>query len=138
MPDGVTKYKLPKDFHKSLELFNFHRVKGHSRHVTLVEGAFDAIRLHSLSMPAVALIGTSISDEQISLLVEADFKSVTVLLDNDAPDEKIRAQIKQAEADIIQRLSRHLLVRSVELPRGTDPATVDEDVLRGRVPIFPS
>lgn len=138
VPDDKLKYKLPKGFHKNLELFNLHRVAGHAQHVTLVEGVFDAIRLHNLGMPAVALIGTSLSDEQIELLVSAGFRSVTVMLDNDAPDEKTRLAIMEAEKEIIFRLSRHMLVRSVELPDGVDPATAPEDSLRGRVPVFPN
>ncbi len=138
VPDKETKYKLPKGFHKQLELFNLHRVKGHSKHVVVVEGVFDAIRLHSLSMPAVALVGTAMSDAQIQLLVQSGFKSVTVLLDNDAPDEKTRTLIAKAESEIIFQLSRHLLVRSVVLPEGEDPATVDDEFLRSTIPVFPS
>ena len=138
IPNEETKYKLPKGFHKQLELFNLHRVKGNSGHVTIVEGAFDAIRLHSLCMPAVALIGTAMSDQQIELLVQSGMKSVTVMLDNDAPDDKTRDAIQVSEQDMIYRLSRRLLVRSVELPEGDDPATVDEDFLRGKVPVFPN
>lgn len=135
--EETLKYKLPKGFHKNLELFNLHRVAGHAQHVTLVEGAFDAIRLHSLAMPAVALIGTSISDAQVDLLVQSGCKSVTVLLDNDAPDKKTRLAIMEAEKEIIFRLSRHVLVRSVVLPDGYDPANAPEEYLRGRVPVFP-
>ena len=132
------KYKLPKGFNKNAELFNLHRVAGHSKHVTLVEGVFDAIKLHGLSMPAVALIGTSISEQQIELLVHSGFRSVTVIFDNDAPDLKTKRLVDKAEADIVLQLSRQLLVRSVELPEGTDPATAPEEFLRGRVPVFHS
>jgi len=138
VPDGEIKYKLPKGFNKNQELFNLHRVAGHSKHAVIVEGAFDTIRLHRLAMPSVALIGTSISDVQIEKLVRSGFKSVTVMLDNDAADQKTRDTIENAGKGMVYRLSRRLLVRSVELPEGEDPATVDEEFLRGCIPRFPS
>jgi DNA primase len=42
------------------EPFNLHRAK-HCRHLVVVEGFFDAIRLHGLRIPAVALMGTSVA-----------------------------------------------------------------------------
>jgi DNA primase len=69
LPEGEEKWKLPKGFHKSLELFNLNRVWQY-RHLIVVEGFFDAIRLHGLRFPAVAVMGTSITDEQIALLRE--------------------------------------------------------------------
>ena len=62
LPEGEEKWKLPKGFHKSLELFNLHRVR-RCRQLCVVEGFFDAIRLHGLRIGAVALMGTTLSDE---------------------------------------------------------------------------
>ena len=53
--------RTPAGFKKELELFNLHRVK-HCRHLVVVEGYFSAIRLHGARIPAVALMGASISD----------------------------------------------------------------------------
>ena len=50
-----------------LELFNLHRVK-QCKHLVVVEGYFGAIRLHGERIPAVALMGSSISEEQVELL----------------------------------------------------------------------
>ena len=66
-PEGTERWLLPPGFHKALELWNLHRVK-HCKHLVVVEGFFDAIRLHSLRVPAVALMGSSISEEQVALL----------------------------------------------------------------------
>jgi DNA primase len=57
LPKGEEKWKLPAGFHKSLELFNLHRVR-RCRQLVVVEGFFDAIRLHGLRIGAVALMGT--------------------------------------------------------------------------------
>ncbi len=48
------KYKLPKGFNKSLELFNFHRViEQGSRFVILVEGYFGTMKIHQAGFPHV-------------------------------------------------------------------------------------
>ena len=59
LPEGEEKYKLPKGFQKSLELFNLHRVR-HCRHLVVVEGYFGAIRLHGLRVPTIALMGSAL------------------------------------------------------------------------------
>jgi DNA primase len=60
LPEGEEKYKLPKGFHKTLELWNLARVK-HCKHLIVVEGYFGAMRLHGLRLPAVALMGSSLT-----------------------------------------------------------------------------
>src|SRR5205085_2676549 len=69
LPEGEDRYKLPKGFLKTLELFNLHRVK-RCQHLVVVEGFFGAIRLHASRVPAVALMGNTVSEEQITLLRE--------------------------------------------------------------------
>jgi DNA primase len=123
LPEGEEKYKLPKGFHKSLELFNLHRVK-RTRHLVLVEGFFSVIRLHGLAVPSVALMGSSMSEEQIALLREhcGALKAITVLMDGDEAGEKA--------GDIIAaRLAKHWWTRIVLLPDGTQPDTVEVSVL---------
>src|SRR5918995_1095178 len=84
LPAGEEKYKLPKGFHKSLELFNLHRVKN-CRHLVVVEGYFGTIRLHGLRVPSVALMGSSMSEAQVALLREhcPALRLVSVMLDGD-------------------------------------------------------
>ena len=71
-PDGEGKYKLPPKFHKSLEVFNLHRVLAWLRSdpqppLLVVEGFFDCMKLWSLNLcPIVALMGSSLSDRQSS------------------------------------------------------------------------
>jgi hypothetical protein len=127
VPQDTAKYLLPKGFRKELELFNLHRVAGHSRVVVLVEGVFDAIRLDGLSMPAVGLFGSSISQEQLALLKTHGFSSVIVMLDSGTG---------KAERKLVHRISREVFVRTASLPDGEDPATVSEGFLREQVPVF--
>jgi DNA primase len=124
VPQGEEKYRLPKGFHKSLELFNVHRV-AHCRHLVVVEGFFDAIRLHGLRLPAVSPMGTSMSAEQIALLREhcRALKAVTVMLDGDEAG-------RTASPAIAAALAAHFWVRIAQLPDGSEPDTLEETQLR--------
>lgn len=119
------KWKLPPKFDKMKMLFNAHRVVG-AQHVVIVEGCFDAIRLHGLTIPAVAVIGTAVSEEQVLLLSEIGVRRVTVLFDGD--DEG------QAAAErSLPLLARSFFVRLGSLPVGFDPADVETSVLTEQV-----
>ncbi len=122
LPEGEEKYKLPKGFHKALELWNLFRVR-HCKHLILVEGYFAAMRLHGLRLPAVALMGSSLSDEQVALLRDCPaLRFVTVMLDGDEAGQKA--------GDIIaNQLAKHWWTRIVVLPDGTQPDTVEKSVL---------
>ena len=89
IPEDQGKYQLPAKFHKQGELFNLHRVKG-CQTLAIVEGFFGAVRLYGSvrpRIPAVALMGGSISEEQVALLLEhcPALRFVTVCLDADEP-----------------------------------------------------
>lgn len=123
VPDGTLRYKLPSQFHKSLELYNLHRAAAFGkRYVVVVEGIWSVLRLHSAGIPAVALLGTSASPEQGELLRAADLRYATVILDG---DEAGRA----ATPAVLQTLSQHVYVRSIELPDGVKPDTMDDTQL---------
>jgi DNA primase len=123
LPEGAGKYALPPKFHKQLELYNLNRVRG-KKHLVVVEGFFSVMRLFDLGVPAVALMGSSLSPEQIALLREANVKYLTVLLDG---DEAGRAAVPA----MMERLScEPLRVKFALLPNGTQPDTVPEDFLR--------
>ena len=67
VPPRVPKYLLPRGFKKSEVLFNLHRVAS-AEHVMLVEGYWAVFRLHALGIPAVALMGRTLSGAQEELL----------------------------------------------------------------------
>ena len=121
---------LPPKFAKSKVLFNLHRVMAmETEDVVVVEGYFGAIRLHALRVPVVAVMGTSISEEQIALLVTAGVKRVTVLMDGDSAGEN-------ATEKVVPSLARSLWVRTAILSEGEDPETVDEAELLELVPVM--
>ena len=130
-PDENTpKYLLPKKFHKSLELFNQHRVLDERKDEPLivVEGFFDVIRLDQLGVhSAVALMGKTLSAQQeqtITRLLSAHDDRIQIVLDGDEAGANARGEIAQ-------RLSQYAFVRTVVLPEDTQPeqATGEEDWL---------
>ena len=98
-PEGVAKYLLTSGFEKAKVLFNepaaFNAVKqALNAHLPaklyLVEGFLDALRLQSLGLPAVALMGTSLGSEpmeRLKTLAENSESSAelaySLFLDND-------------------------------------------------------
>ena len=123
VPDDAGKYKQPKGFEKSLELFNLHRAAQFGkRFIVVVEGFWSVLRLHEAGIPAVALMGTSVSVTQAQAIEAARFTHVLLILDG---DEAGRAAIPAAT----QLLSQHVYVKTIMLPDGVKPDTMDEAIL---------
>jgi DNA primase len=107
------RYKFPAGFHKSLELFSLHRVRGELS-VVLVEGFFDCMTLTQAGYPCVALMGSTMSKTQEELLAE-HFGHVVVMLDGDEAG-------RGAAIDIADRLQRVVYqVQLVELLNDVQP-----------------
>ena len=66
---------------KGKVLFNLHRIKTSSK-VFVVESSFDVIRLDQAGLPAVATLGSNVSNTQIELL-QKYFNNIVILPDND-------------------------------------------------------
>jgi DNA primase len=75
------RYKFPAGFHKSMELYNLHRVRDEVS-VVLVEGFFDCLKVTQAGFPCVALMGSTMSNAQEELIREL-FAHVVVMLDGD-------------------------------------------------------
>ena len=121
VPDGIPRYLMPPGFRKSALLFNYHRVVG-AQHLVIVEGYWSVFRLHALNVPAVALMGTSLSDPQLDLLRRSKARRFTLLLDADPAGRK-------ATEDLLPRLSSLFFVRTPALPDNESPDTLPEDLL---------
>ena len=116
-PEGNSKYKFPKGFHKSMEIFNLHRAlqEDEALPLVIVEGFFDCFALWQAGITkCVALMGSSISSEQERLLCEvvAPDGSIEILFDND------EAGIHGADV-LLNRLGQIVTTRIVRLPDGT-------------------
>jgi DNA primase len=121
-PEGQERYKLPAKFQKSRVLFNLHRV-AIGEHIVLVEGYWSVFRLHALGIPVAALMGWSVSAEQVALLRERGARFVTLLLDGDDTGRKARERVLPA-------LASAFFVRAPLLPDGQKPDTIGEAQLR--------
>ena len=110
------RYKFPAGFHKSIELYNLHRVKGELS-VVLVEGFFDCMKVTQAGFPCAALMGSTMSKVQEELLRE-HFAHVVVMLDGDDAG-------RGAAVEIADRLQRVVFqVQLVDLPRDAQPDTL--------------
>lgn len=116
------RYKFPAGFHKSMELFNVHRVKEEVS-VVLVEGFFDCMKVTQAGFPCVALMGSTISNAQEEIIREY-FAHVVVMLDGDEAG-------KQASDYIVDRLHRFVFqLNVVLLPDGNQPDDLSRSELQ--------
>ena len=109
------KYRFPAGFRKSQVLFNLDRaMRTGGHHVIVVEGFFDALKVHQAGHPAVVgLMGASFSQRQSELLL-SHFARVTLMLDGDETG-------RRAAEFIVQRLTPRVPVYQVELPNRVQP-----------------
>jgi hypothetical protein len=117
------KYKFPKGFHKSVELYNLHRAREHLvRGLILVEGFFAAVHVSEAGFPnVVAAMGSELSRWQAELI--ADAPEVIILFDG---DDAGRAGSHAAR----NLLAEHTTVRVITLPEDKSPDDLGPRVLR--------
>lgn len=85
------EFKNTPGLPKSKTLFNLHRVKTADK-VYVVESSFDAIRLDQCGFPAVATLGSNVSNIQIELL-QKYFNNIIVIADNDEAGGNMKTKI---------------------------------------------
>ncbi len=119
------KYKLPAGFHKSLELFNLHRINPLEETVCVVEGFFDCMKVHEAGFACVAIMGSSLSNEQEVLLCRY-FVKVILLFDGDAAGNA-------GTDDCLLRLGRKIWVKAIQLQDGVQPDSLSVDELQQRL-----
>ncbi len=119
-PEGLPKYRQPKGFRKSLELFNLHRAKeaDESAPLVVVEGFFGCMLVWQAGYRrVVALMGSSLSHRQQQLLVSAAGPQgrIVVMFDEDEAGRRGRAEAQS-------RLASQIEVKAIQfaLP-GTQP-----------------
>ena len=115
-PGEKDRYHFPSGFHKTLELFNLHRVEGSS--VCVVEGFMGTMRIHQAGFPVVGLMGRTISDAQLCLLKR--FRHVVLMLDGDEPG-------REATQAILPRIASQSFVRSVSLGEACQPDSLSQE-----------
>jgi DNA primase len=124
VPKGEIKYKLPKGFEKSLELYNIHRAAALGKtYVVIVEGVWSVLRLHAAGVPAVALLGVSVSQAQAKLVKTAGFRHAVLILDGDDAG-------RSATPAALTTLAERVYVKTILLPDGEKPDTMSHDIVR--------
>ncbi len=119
------RYKLPSGFHKTLEVYNLHRVIGESasrKRIVVVEGFFGCLKVIAAGFACVALMGSSLSEMQEELLV-SHFQVAYLLFDGDAAGRECRE-------DCAKRLSRRMFVFAPELPEGKQPDLLSNEEIQ--------
>lgn len=120
---SFNKWMHKMDFDKGFVLFNFDKAKEYikeSKEMILVEGPWDAIRLWSYGIyNAVAVMGSALTPEQLSLAVSNSFK-INVMLDSDGAGQS-------GANRICEQLKPYVDVYTYSLPRDKDPDNLGFD-----------
>lgn len=131
LTDEGEKYKLPsskKGFLKTHVVFNLHSARqyaGAERAVILVENPFVCLWLAQMDFPCVALLGSNLSDVQLSLLTTY-FRHYLLFLDG---DEVGRTGTEKLAGQLVW----HGSVQALKLADGEQPDHLSEACLRQRL-----
>jgi DNA primase len=130
-PEGTPKYRLPRGFRKSLELFNLHRATLADRSLPLVvvEGFFGCMRVWQAGhRRVVSLMGSMLSQAQERTIVELAGAPGRVLLlfDEDEAGRKGRAEASA-------RLCKSVSVHNLRLEEGQQPDSIEPQELLRRI-----
>ena len=128
-PKGESKYKFPPKFKKSLVVFNLNRLKDKTKdeRVILVEEFFDVFNLWQAGYKnVVALMGTSMTDDQEKLIVEAIGGNgrVVLMFDSDEAGAK-------ATTEVVERLIDKIYLKIIRLGQeGLQPDSLSEEKIK--------
>ena len=124
-PDQKPKYLNTSEneiYHKGRQLFGIDRARhdvAKERRVVVVEGYTDVLALHAAGIRhSVAIMGTSLTAEQLAELARAAGQEGTIYLALDADRAGLEAMLRASRA--AEDKDVDLMV--VELPSGSDPA----------------
>lgn len=127
--EGTPKYRLPRGFRKSLELFNQHRAaeENPSEPLVVVEGFFGCMRVWEAGhRRVVSLMGSMLSAAQEERIVDmvGPGGQVLLLFDEDGAGRKGRAEAQE-------RLNKRVTVNVIRLEDGQQPDSIDpQELLR--------
>lgn len=126
-PNSDEKYKLPKGFRKTLEVFNLHRIAqtDPAKPLIVVEGFFGCMKLWQAGQKrVVSVMGSSVSEYQELAILKAAEQSRKIVLMFDE-DESGREGREQA----LKRFASKAYVKVIELGKEglqPDQLTVEE------------
>jgi DNA primase len=97
LDDGRPKYRYPKGFPIGRYLFGAWMIaEGERRTVALVEGSIDAIACWDARVPALALLGSRITKDQVGVLKRLGVHTAVIFTDNDGPGRDAIPQVAEA------------------------------------------
>lgn len=111
---------------KSKVLFNLHRIRTEDR-VYVVESSFDAIRLDQCGFPAVATLGSNVSNIQTDLLKKY-FNSIYVIADNDEAGGNMKEKI-------LERIGSRVSIINIDT-QYKDIGDMDDEDIKNLAPSF--
>lgn len=76
-------FNIPKDAPKNKVLYGLNYLYGKTDTVFIVEGPIDVLSCYEAKLPAVGLMGRTLSNNQLKLLLKGGIKHVVLFLDND-------------------------------------------------------
>ena len=126
-PEGMPKYRLPRGFAKSLELFNQHRAATETdgEPLVVVEGFFGCMHVWQAGhRRVVSIMGSMLSTAQENRIVElaGEDGQVLLLFDEDEAGRKGRAEAQE-------RLRKSVSVNVVRLGEGRQPDSLESGEL---------
>jgi DNA primase len=134
------RYKYPFTFQKSENLFASWLVSEDetASTVALVEGALDTAKVWQAEHPAMGLYGSTLSVEQVRLLIRCGVRNVVLFFDNDAAGRKIvrsclgetvhkRKRVTTKGYNAATDLRHHFNVSAVVWPREPYPSVQDSN-----------
>jgi DNA primase len=119
---GRPRYKWPDGFTKSRVVFGLHEALDGTdgQPLVVVEGPFSVFRLAQAGIrSAVAIFGSSLSDEQADLLA-TNGRRIVLMFDG---DEAGQSGMRLAAAKLIRRT----FLRVIQLPEGAQPDTLSDE-----------
>jgi DNA primase len=130
-PEEQPKYRLPRGFRKSIELFNQHRAVQESpvEPLVVVEGFFGCMRVWQAGhRRVVSLMGSLLSPAQEERIAQiaGENGQVLLLFDEDAAGRKGRNEAQE-------RLSKHAAVSVIQLEDGQQPDSLEAEELLGLI-----
>ena len=97
---GSPKYKYDKGFKKSEHLYGFWQCLtwnpvARPQLVAITEGSIDTLKLWEAKIPAVALLGASVSPKQLKLLKRLDPTEFLIMTDRDTAGQTVALELAQ-------------------------------------------
>lgn len=115
------RYMYPKGFKISEHLWGAHYCKGENT-IAVCEGSVDALAMWDIGVPAVALLGSRISDHQTHLIHKIGCSEVVVMTDRDKAGREAAERVQSALNGVLVSVGRYRKQWAEKDPAALTPA----------------